>query len=310
MSTAIFPNLGSAQLDEGWMQNVEDYPPQFEMKISEIDDYIILHKSALVAMTATDKFMEYFSGHKSILGATPTTEKSMKYFSGTATARYYFYDDTQTKIQDEAKEVTGWYAVHSSQVSPLSSWKTGYLALTVGREHTYNSFIRYFQKHRILEEDSVIIPWDDNSVFSPLPSEAVSPTGNADLGHVYKDIILGKFSERFDVVAQREDNWDGLGSLKPNKISLDRADCIMMKLLDSVISNRYEWRDPYICSDEDGYITVEWTGGKRQLYLRIEEDEVEYITLERINTKRKMGGDTIRGDDCFEIWKWLINEQQ
>ena len=244
MSTAIFPNLGSAQLDEGWMQNVEDYPPQFEMKISEIDDYIILHKSALVAMTATDKFMEYFSGHKSILGATPTTEKSMKYFSGTATARYYFYDDTQTKIQDEAKEVTGWYAVHSSQVSPLSSWKTGYLALTVGREHTYNSFIRYFQKHRILEEDSVIIPWDDNSVFSPLPSEAVSPTGNADLGHVYKDIILGKFSERFDVVARREDNWNERGFKRPRESALANAPQIVTEMLDTVIDANLALRTP------------------------------------------------------------------
>ena len=153
------------------------------------------------------------------------------------------------------------------------------------------------------------ISWEAWKELLPFRETEVSPTTDV-VEATYKNIILGEMLERLDVIAQRADNWDGLGSLKPNKISLDRADCIMMKLLDSVISNGVEWTEPYICSDEDGYVTVEWTGGKRQLYLRIEEDEVEYITLERINTKRKMGGDTIRGDDCFEIWKWLINEQQ
>ena len=165
--------------------------------------------------------------------------------------------------------------------------------------------------HKQRPSDGLIveISWEMWKAFRAHRETLEPPTTDV-VEATYKNIILGEMLERLDVIAQREDNWDGLGSLKPNKISLDRADCIMVKLLDSVISNRYEWIDPYICSDEDGYVTVEWTGGKRQLYLRIEEGEVEYITLERINTKRKMGGDTIRGDDCFEIWKWLINEQQ
>ena len=110
MSRTLSPNLDSAHRYEDLMQNADDYPPQFEMKVSEIGDYIILYAYMLEAITATDKFMEYFSGHRSILGATPTTDKSMKYFSGTATARYYVYDDTQTKIQDEAQEIRDWYA--------------------------------------------------------------------------------------------------------------------------------------------------------------------------------------------------------
>ena len=83
----------------------------------------------------------------------------------------------------------------------------------------------------------------------------------------------------------------------------------MMKLLDSVISNRYKWKKPYICSDEDGYITVEWYGDERELHLRIEEDEIEYTHLESIDTKMKAHVDTNGGDDCFALWKWLINEQ-
>ena len=172
------------------------------------------------------------------------------------------------------------------------------------------------------------ISWDPKPI-SQLPSTEIAPVAGSQIElfltdwgaesqsawkHTLTSIISylqrREMLERLNVIAQREDNWDELGSMKPNRISLDRAEVIMMKLLDSVISNGDKWVKPYICSDEDGYVTVEWTGGKRQLYLRIEEDEVEYITLERINTKRKMGGDTIRGDDCFEIWKWLIDEQQ
>lgn len=153
------------------------------------------------------------------------------------------------------------------------------------------------------------ISWEARKELLPFSETKASPTTDV-VEEIYANIILGEIFTRLEIIAQREDDWDGLGSMRPNEISLGRAGLIMMKLLDSVISNEDEWIDPYICSDEDGYVTVEWTGGKRQLYLRIEEDEVEYITLERITTKRKMGGDTIRGDDCFEIWKWLINGQQ
>ena len=128
---------------------------------------------------------------------------------------------------------------------------------------------------------------------------------------VDKSILPSEIVQRFSEIAQREDNWDGLGSLKPKEISRERAQHILEKLFYFVISKKKEdlWFTPFISSDEEGYVTVEWTGGKRELHLRIEENEIEYVTLEKINTTRKMGGDTISGDDCFETWKWLINEQ-
>ena len=116
MSTGVFANLDSAHHDEVLIQNAEGHPPQFEVKVREIVDYLIVHAYMLASITATDKFMEYFSGHKSILETTPTTEKSMKYFSGTATARYYFYDDTQTQIQAKTQEIRDWYTERVSQI--------------------------------------------------------------------------------------------------------------------------------------------------------------------------------------------------
>ena len=131
-------------------------------------------------------------------------------------------------------------------------------------------------------------------------------TPNVDLAHTDKSILPGEISERFDVIAQREDNWDGYESKKPIELSLDRAKRLMEKLLDTVISGGHSWLAPFISSDEDGCITVEWYGGERQLHLRIEEDEVEYIKLQRTNTQREVHVEAIRSDDCFALWKWLM----
>ena len=307
MSTALFPTLDSAHRDENLMQNADDYPPQFEMRVSEIDDYISLNKYVLASITATDKFIEYLSVHKSILGATPATDKSMKYFSGTATARYYFYDDTQTKIQDEAKEVTDWYAVHSGQVSPPSPWKTGYLALTVGREHSNNSFIQYFQKHRILEEDAAIIPWSDNRVFFPRPSGAVSSTGNADLRHVYKNIILGKFSEKFDIVARREDNWNEREFKKPRDLALANAQQIVTEILDTVIDANLPLRTPFVSSNEDGNVTIVWYKGEHELHLEMTDDNAEYVRVWGINIDSEMDAGVPSKDNYLTLWDWLLH---
>ena len=113
MSMPISANLGSARLNEDLMQHVADYPPRFEMKVSDINDYISLYHYMLAAVTATDKFMEYFSGHKSTFETTPTTDKFMKYFSGTATARYYVYFEDET--QGEVKKIRDWYVEKVSQ---------------------------------------------------------------------------------------------------------------------------------------------------------------------------------------------------
>jgi hypothetical protein len=114
MSTAMLAKFISAHRDEGLMHNVDDYPPQFEIKVSEIKDYIILHMSILASTTATNKFIEYFSGHKSLHGTTPTPDKSVKLFSGTATARYYIHFEDET--QAEAKTIREWYVEKVSQI--------------------------------------------------------------------------------------------------------------------------------------------------------------------------------------------------
>ena len=162
------------------------------------------------------------------------------------------------------------------------------------------------RSYQLLNWLSTGISWEARKELLPFREAKASPTTDV-VEEIYKNIILSEMFARLGTIAQREDDWDGLGSMKPNRISLDRAEHIMMKLLDSVISNEDEWIDPFISSDEDGYVTVEWQGDGRRLRLLIEEEEIEYTKLWRINTKRKVRTYSMRGDDCFEIWEWLIN---
>ena len=169
------------------------------------------------------------------------------------------------------------------------------------------------QRRKPVEPSDVIAQQEDDIALSPILRGIESPTANENFIHIYESAIRyfrkREISECLDVIAQREDNWDGLESNKPIQSSLVHAKRLIEKLLDDILYAGYSWRrfKPLISSDEDGYITIRWIGEGKRLHFQFKGKEVEYITLERIKTKRKMGGDTIRDDNCFEIWEWLIN---
>ena len=88
-----------------------------------------------------------------------------------------------------------------------------------------------------------------------------------------------KISERFDVLTQREDNWDEYDSKKPTKLTLVRAENLIGELFDSIISVGHPWLTPFISSDEDGFITAAWYEEERELHILIGENEAEYLQV-------------------------------
>jgi hypothetical protein len=88
-----------------------------------------------------------------------------------------------------------------------------------------------------------------------------------------------KISERFDVLTQREDNWDEYDSKKPTKLTLVRAENLIGELFDSIISAGHPWLTPFISSDEDGFITAAWYEEERELHILIGENEAEYLQV-------------------------------
>ena len=117
-----------------------------------------------------------------------------------------------------------------------------------------------------------------------------------------------KISERFAVLAQREDDWDERGSKKPTQPILVHAKYLIEELLDTITSAGHEWLTPFISSDEDGYITVSWYREKRTLHIEIEENEAEYTKIWSVNTNMKMEADFLDRDNYLILWKWLLDE--
>lgn len=188
-------------------------------------------------------------------------------------------------------------------------WKAEFPAISTNLDSPNKEVtLKILLRRGILELFNVIGQPEGAKAFHLSSQSAIPLTVNTEFGDK-KSVILGEILERLDVIAQREDNWDGFESKKPLEVSLYRAKLLMEKLLNAAISEGYSWGkpSPFISSDEDGYITVEWQGDGRRLRLLIEEEEVEYTKLWRINTKRKVRTYSMRGDDCFEIWEWLIN---
>ena len=116
-----------------------------------------------------------------------------------------------------------------------------------------------------------------------------------------------QLSKRFDVLAQREDNWDGYDSKKPTKVTLVRAENIIGELFNSIISAGHSWITPFISSDEDGYITAAWHNGERELHFEIEENQAEYTKIWGTNNDMKMKIDSLNPDNFLTLWEWLID---
>ena len=115
--------------------------------------------------------------------------------------------------------------------------------------------------------------------------------------------------ERLAVIAQREDNWDGYDSKKPTKLAINRAERFIKELLNNnVISSRFLQLDPFICSDEDGYITIECYTGKRSLCFDIQEDETTYTKIWRTSANTMTQADSLNQDNYLHLLDWFLNE--
>ena len=114
--------------------------------------------------------------------------------------------------------------------------------------------------------------------------------------------------ERFDVLAQREDNWDGYESKKPTESTILYAKNLMEEFLNSIVAAGHSWLTPFISSDEDGNVTVEWSEEKRRLHIQIGENEAEYIQVWGVNIDTEMHVDFLSRDDYLTLWEWLLDE--
>jgi len=119
--------------------------------------------------------------------------------------------------------------------------------------------------------------------------------------------LLNELKERLNKVCSRKDDWDGLGSKKPELITFSRAHILLDYLLKGVIDSGYIWRAPLITSDENGHVTIEWHKGKHELHIEVSKDGEEYIKIWGANIEHEMHVDVLNKSNYLTLWKWLID---
>ena len=118
--------------------------------------------------------------------------------------------------------------------------------------------------------------------------------------------ILRKIKARLKEISFRKDDWDELCSKKPSLQSLSRAHNFLENLIETIIDHGYLWKSPFISSDENGNITIEWHQGKRELHIEVSEEVEEFIMVWGTHIEREMRVDLLDEGKYIELWNWLL----
>lgn len=128
-------------------------------------------------------------------------------------------------------------------------------------------------------------------------------------GPTYQETIEASrkriIAERFAVLAQREDNWDGYDSKKPTEQILTHARAVIDAFVNTIISNGHVLLTPFISTDEAGHITVQWNKKPRELHLHITQQETQYLKVWGPNINTEMEEGILNSDKYTMLWEWL-----
>lgn len=117
--------------------------------------------------------------------------------------------------------------------------------------------------------------------------------------------LLQAFKEKIHKIAEREDNWDGKGSKKPSPLVLSQAHNTLEYFLYSVVDSGRLWNPPFVSSDEDGHITIQWNQGDHELHIEIGEEGAEYTKVWGVNIEHEMHISMLKEREFLNLWDWL-----
>ena len=117
--------------------------------------------------------------------------------------------------------------------------------------------------------------------------------------------LLETFKEKLRKITEREDNWDGKRSKKPSPLVLSQAHNTLEYFLYSVVNSGRLWKPPFVSSDEDRHITIQWNHGDHELHIEIGEEETEYTKVWGVNIEHEMHLSILKEKDFLNLWDWL-----
>ena len=120
---------------------------------------------------------------------------------------------------------------------------------------------------------------------------------------------LDDTTSSFNDIVNIKFDWDGREFEKPNALTLSNALNIMNRLLEKVDSNGCLWFNPFIYSNEDGYICIGWHNKNQALHFHIKNDNMDYRRIWRSSNNVESGSEEgpLNPRNCLSLWKWLIN---
>ena len=117
--------------------------------------------------------------------------------------------------------------------------------------------------------------------------------------------LLEAFKEKLQKIAEREDNWDGKGSKMPSSLVLSKAHITLENFLYSIVNSGRLWKTPFVSSDEEGHITIQWNSGGHELHIEIGEEGTEYIKVWGVNIEHEIHVGILKRKEFLNLWDWL-----
>lgn len=117
--------------------------------------------------------------------------------------------------------------------------------------------------------------------------------------------LLEAFKEKLQRITEREDNWDGKGSKKSSSLALSKAHIVLENFLLSIVNTGRLWKTPFVSSDENGQITIQWNSGEHELHIEIDDKGAEYIKVWGVNIEHEMHLGLLKQKDFLNLWDWL-----
>jgi len=117
--------------------------------------------------------------------------------------------------------------------------------------------------------------------------------------------LLEGFKEKLQKIGERQVNWDSKGSKKPSPIVLSKAHLTLENFLYTIVNSGRLWITPFVSTDEDGHITIQWSCGDHELHIEISEEGAEYIKIWGVNIEHEMHLGILERKEFFNLWDWL-----
>jgi hypothetical protein len=121
--------------------------------------------------------------------------------------------------------------------------------------------------------------------------------------------IESAIADRFRVISVRKDDWDKKESKAPSAEAIESAKPVIInatRILGRFLVPASQPTPPFITTDEEGAVTVQWNYQGRELHLRFTATDAEYTKVWGTNIHSEMEEDYLKDDSLKSLCQWLL----